>query len=57
MLGGRAIAAAILERNFVHAIGVDDNQRALARYGILAVHVGVVELDFEAKRLQRYSLK
>ena len=45
------IAAAILERNFVDAIGVDDNQRVLARYGILAVHAGVVELDFETKRL------
>jgi hypothetical protein len=51
------IAATILERNFVHAIGVDEDQRALARYRILAVHAGVVELDFEAKRLQRYSLK
>jgi hypothetical protein len=51
------IAAAILKRNFVDAIGVDDNQRAFARYGILAVHVGVIELDFESKRLQRYRLK
>jgi hypothetical protein len=57
MTGGCLIAAAILERNFVHAIGVDDNQQALTRSGIRAVHGGVVELDFEAERLQRYILK
>jgi hypothetical protein len=57
MLGNRVTATAILQRNLMDAIGVDDNQRGFARYGILAIHAGMVELNFEAKGLQRYGLK
>jgi hypothetical protein len=50
-------AAAILKRNLVDAIGVDNDHRGFTLYGVLTVHAGMVELNFEAKRLQRYSLK
>lgn len=57
MLRKGAVAATILECNFVNPICVDDSHGGVTGNRVLAIHVVMIQLDLKAEGLQRHVFK
>ena len=57
MLWKCTLAATVINRNIMDAVGVEDRERAGARFRIAAMHAHMVELNPETQRFQRSLCK